>query len=81
MRATDLGVLGLRPEGKLQCGPLGPALLTLGVQSLLLSWQMNALHSVGLHRVLLMTSLVVRIWGGHADFHSLAVPCLGGCRG
>ena len=78
-RATALGSLGLSPGDKELFGPLGPALLTLGVRSLLLSWQRNALRRVGMRGVLPLTSLAVMIWGGHSDLHGLAVTRLGGC--
>ena len=61
--------LGLRTEGKLQWVPLGPGLLDLGVQSLLLSWKKNDLRSVVLHGVLPQKSHLVKIWGVHADLH------------
>ena len=78
-RATALGSLGLSPGDKELFGPLGPALLTLGVRSLLLSWQRNALRSVGLCGVLSRTFFVVRIWGGHSALHDLSVTWCSGC--
>ena len=59
-----MGGLGLCPGGKLQYGPLGTALLTFGVKSLLISWHRNALRIVGISGVLPLISLVVSIWGG-----------------
>ena len=39
------------------------------------------LLSVGLSRVIPLTSLVVRICGGHAALHDLEVPWFGVCQG
>ena len=56
-------------------------MLNIGVQSLLISWQRNAIYSVEMRRVLPLISLMVKIRRGHAALHGLEVPWLGGYQG